>query len=174
LKVLAAVTFAVTSASFACAASAQSTKRDIQGVSPGMTVAEVETVLGKKCNRPMGEVIFCDPAERSAFGLDLATNLTPQIVRKVRFDFCSGDQSAEVFQKVYSAYGLPVPPEPTRDTKKIGRDLTLSLDREGASNLSCPIHADTWSLSISDEMIRRKDEEAAQAKRREAAPTPKF
>ena len=174
MKVLAAVTFAVTIASSGGAASAQSTKRDIQGVSPGMTVAEVETVLGKRCNRPMGEVIFCDPAELSAFALDLAANLSPPVVQKVRFDFCSGDQSAEVFQKVYSAYGLPVPPEPTRGIKKIGRDLTLSLDREGASNLSCPSHADTWSLSIADEAIRRKGEEATQAKRGEATPTPKF
>jgi hypothetical protein len=84
----------------------QGIKRDVQGVAPGLTVAQVESALGAKC-RPFGnDGATCGENKNQTVAIFLTRAIQPPVVKQVRFEFCSAEAPREVFQKVMQAYSI--------------------------------------------------------------------
>jgi hypothetical protein len=156
-------------------------KRDVQGVEPGLTVAQVESTIGAKCAPFGNDAAICGETENQTIVIFLTKAIHPPVVKQVRFQFCSAEAQQDVFQKVMQAYSidrlkLRINPATGLPWERVRYELddhtTFSYPLVGGRLCSSATRA--YEFEITNNQLVAADNAAAEASARKSAPTPKF
>jgi hypothetical protein len=152
-------------------------KRDIFGVTPGMTVAEAEAAIGGRCDRNgcRSPKFDTSRAAQHEMVLSVTQHLPAQKIHTVYFHFIASDDKAAVLQSLSSRYKVQLGTvcSGIHPDARLAGGLLIQV-RCGFGG-SYPAGSKNYFVQIIDESLKKLDEDAlAAARRLNAPPAPKF
>jgi hypothetical protein len=149
------------------------TKRDILGVSTGMTDAAAKTAMsehGCRASSPSPTMLECTTSTGNKLNVRLTENMSPNVVTSVSFVFRSGAPAREIVNSISTQFHT----RPFNQIWYLSNASKMEFGPYSDQERSAQSPIPSWVLIISEPRYLDKDRDALVEKQRAAAPPPKF